>query len=159
MLLDKLGTMFVLQQAPPPAMGGGGDHAAPDGAVPATPARQSVAEPAAASPASVAAPGSAADQEAGEQVAVSLEHGEDGEVSFKLTLSPSKAAAPPEEAHTADPGHMPTSPAAGSTSRSATSRRSDAALHHRPGALHDGAARGVLNAQACLCDTRAVSQA
>ena len=71
-------------------------------------------------------------------------------MSFKLTLSPSKIAAAAAAAageaeadavHEVDPGHMPSSPAAGSATRPAARRRSEA-LQPRPGALHDSAARG-----------------
>lgn len=84
-----------------------------------------------------------------------LEQGDDGQVTFKLTLSPSKLASAaaasaatdaqgregsaPQES--ADPGHMPLSPeAASSASRPPLLRRR--VEPSRPGALYDGAARG-----------------
>lgn len=78
-----------------------------------------------------------ADLAADEVAAVSLEEGADGQVAFKLTLSPSKLA---EAAAAQDRGHMPVSPSAASpASRPPLPRRRDVT---RPGALYDGAARG-----------------
>ncbi len=134
-LLDKLDTLLVVQGAGPPA------EAA------AEPPAQHPAElaPAAAEPASPPQQPEAAGED---EVEVSLQAGPDGQ--FKLTLSPSKLAAAAEAAaeatqQHADPGHMPVSPASaagGSAQRPFARRRTEAAAP-RPGALHDGAARGA----------------
>ena len=146
-LLGKLDTLLVLQHASP---GVPGDHSAAEAAagIPGTPSGQHAAavraaEPPAGSPASVSAQ-PASVEEVEEQVEVSLQQGEDGQLSFKLSLSPSKpavAAATPEPTHEADPGHMPASPAASSAGRPTAVRRSES-VAPRPGALHEGAARG-----------------
>lgn len=93
---------------------------------------------------------------------VRLEQGADGQVAFKLTLSPSKVAPAAaaqavadaqagEEAarqdvqqESADPGHMPASPdAVSSVGRPPLLRRRVEPPPTRPGALYDGAARGA----------------
>ena len=154
----------MVQHGVPAAAAPAAAHSEPSGTptasagAPGTPREQpaaAVAEAGPASPPEAAAgigepssQGAAAAEE--EQVEVSLQTGEDGEVSFKLTLSPSKIAAAAAAAageaeadavHEVDPGHMPSSPAAGSATRPAARRRSEA-LQPRPGALHDSAARG-----------------
>jgi hypothetical protein len=135
--LGRLDTLLVLQQAAPSEQPSA--EAVP---VPCTPPRQQHATE--QLPASPAAASGQQDSigEGEEQVEVKLEEGEDGQVSFKLTLTPTKlasAAAAEAAAQAADPGHMPASPAASSASRPI--RRSES-MAPRPGALHDGAARG-----------------
>lgn len=133
-LLDKLDTLLVVQGAGP----------LPE--QPADPPAQQPAEPvpAVAEPVS---PPQQADAAGEEEVEVSLQAGPDGQL--KLTLSPSKLAAAQAAGeaaqHPADPGHMPVSPASaagGSVQRPFARRRTEPAAP-RPGALHDGAARGA----------------
>ena len=152
-LLGKLDTLLVLQGAHPPRAA-----AQQQQQPPAEPAEQPpappAAEPGAAEPGSPQRAASAT-----EEVEVSLQEGEDGQVAFKLSLSPSKVAGAAEadaeeagvavaEHHEVDPGHMPVSPSRGPAARHGTSRRPEP----RPGALHDGAARGGLGCcRRCRC--------
>lgn len=142
-LLDKLDTLLVVQGAGPPAE----PPAEPPAAQPAEP----VPAPAPAEPASPPQQPEAAGEE---EVEVSLQAGPDGQ--FKLTLSPSKLAAAAAEAgeavqQHADPGHMPVSPAsaAGGPAQRPFARRRTEAAPSRPGALHDGAARGAHTVGRC----------
>jgi hypothetical protein len=146
-LLGKLETLLVLQQGAPASVQG--EHGS-DRAGPGTPTAQREAEQvqdvSAAVPEQQPAPDSSPagqEVEVEEEVEVRFQEGEDGQVCFKLTLSPAKAAAAAAAEHDADPGHMPVSPAAaaGSAGRAPASRRTEGSVP-RPGALHDGAARG-----------------
>lgn len=136
-LLDKLDTLLVVQAATP--------GAAPAAALQSQPTTPPAAAAAAPDAQPAAAPPAAADGE--EQVEVSLQEGADGQVAFKLTLSPSKAApvAAPEaaeEQHSADPGHMPVSPSSATAAAASARPPLPPRIELRPGALHDGAARG-----------------
>lgn len=166
-LLEKLDTLLVVQQAVPAAVAVDSGTPSASAGPPGTPRQQHAAEAGPASPAEdTAASGEPSTQGAAaveeeEQVEVSLQTGDDGEVFFKLTLSPSKiaaagaAAADGEAAavHEADPGHMPVSSGGGSATRPAARRRSEA-LQPRPGALHDSAARELLCFLRDAVDTR-----
>ncbi|PSC72251.1 brefeldin A-inhibited guanine nucleotide-exchange 2-like [Micractinium conductrix] len=150
-LLDKIDTLLVVQGAAPPSAPV--EEAAPAESPVAAAGAGSSAEPA-PPPAEADATGEAmaeaeADLAADEVAAVSLEEGADGQVAFKLTLSPSKLA----EAEAAqDRGHMPVSPSAASpASRPPLPRRRDVT---RPGALYDGAARELLCLLRDAVDTR-----
>ncbi len=110
------------------------------------------------------AEGAVATEAAEELAEVRLEQGDDGQVTFKLTLSPSKLASAAaasaaadaqaggeegsrevaQQQGAADPGHMPASPdAASSAARPPLSHRRVEPPPPRPGALYDGAARGA----------------
>lgn len=89
-----------------------------------------------------------------EHVELQLEEGEDGEVRFKLTLSPSKAAPDAEAAEdAADPGHVERQESAGPAADAAAAvspalpppppRRRTEEMPARPGALTNQAAKGV----------------
>lgn len=158
-LLGKLDTLLVVQGAAPsqPARAADADAAAEavDVSSPGAAAEAAEVAPPPADARADEEPSSSTQEgaaEAGETevAAVSLEQGEDGQVAFKLTLSPSKLAAAAEAAaeatqQHADPGHMPVSPAsaAGSSAQRPFARRRTEAAAPRPGALHDGAARGA----------------
>jgi hypothetical protein len=151
-LLGKLDTLLVLQQAAAPHASAGDAAAEAAAGSAGTPHDVATVQSVSQSPAddrqaTGSPPPAAAELEMEEQVEVSLQAGGDGQVAFKLTLSPSKAAAPASaepRLQEADPGHMPTSPlgAGGPGGRPHTGRRSESTASSRPGALHDGAARG-----------------
>lgn len=147
-LLDKLDTLLIVQPGSAAAAAPQPQPTTPPAAADASAGTQSTAVP----PAPVEEVAAAAAGE--EQVEVSLQEGADGQVAFKLTLSPSKlapAAAPEDEPHSADPGHMPVSPPSSATAAAASSRPVlPLRIELRPGALHDGAARGELPA-CCTC--------
>lgn len=194
-LLEKLDTLLVVQGGAPPSSQPTSATAAAAAAVNAPglaePPVQPAAEPT-TEPSTVDEPSSTADKEAAMQAVsqpaadgafdadaavelaeVRLEQGADGQVAFKLTLSPSKVAPAAaaqavadaqagEEAarqdvqqESADPGHMPASPdAVSSVGRPPLLRRRVEPPPTRPGALYDGAARELLCFLRDTVDTR-----
>lgn len=157
-LLDKLDTLLVVQTAVPVAAPPQQPAPVSPAAATAATAAAEAAEPPVEQPAAAPAPPAPAEEieavvdEEEEQVEVSLQESQDGQVAFKLSLSPSKQAALPAAAapaagaaeHEPDPGHMPVSPSSatgGGAPRPAGMRQH---IELRPGALHDGAARGEL---------------